>query len=376
MVKSSKKPSKPKTRSKMSRENKKKTTNVAKSSKQEKKFHRKVKNNVALKKNTNIYQKNKPEPKKKFAAVPQDVHMNGDDDVEDEELILPLDMLSDDEWQPMNMRLHSDDEDEDERMESYERQPRTSFEKLNKERALLPIKTDRGQLVSQSMVIKEPVVVDEDETVEPSEPKTVAAPSAPTKPVSVVELMAERENKLNESKQSIVHLCDLIMKSPYDEISNLKRLRLLLNLGDPLISMTVRKLTMISLVELFRDIVPGYRIRSLKETAKDDDDELKSKKPTKKETLSKDVKVIRHFEQTLLKHYQHFLHFLEQCAKKNLPDNHLTKTKHKESKTIPPSKLTLGHLAIQCLCKLLTALHHFNFRTNLLSVIVQFMVSR
>ena len=298
-----------------------------------------------------------------------------DDDVDDDELILPLDMLSDDEFQPMNIRIHSDDEEENERVESYERQPRTSFENWNKERALLPIKTDRGQLVSQSMVINEPVM-DEDDADEQPEPTTPAAPSAPSKPVSVVELMAERENKLNEAKQSIVHLCDLIMKSPYEEISNLKRLRLLLNLGDPLISMTVRKLTMLSLVELFRDIVPGYRIRSLKETAKDDDDELKSKKPTKKETLSKDVKVIRHFEQTLLKHYQHFLHFLEQCAKKNLPDNHLTKSKHKESKSIPTSKLTLGHLAIQCLCKLLTALHHFNFRTNLLNVIVQFMVSR
>jgi nucleolar complex protein 3 len=170
------------------------------------------------------------------------------------------------------------------------------------------------------------------------------------------------------------------MKSPYEEISNLKQLRLLLNLGDPLISMTIRKLTMLSLVELFRDIVPGYRIRSLKEQTKDEDEEIKKvknkKQLTDREKLSKDVKIIRHFEQTLLKHYQFFLHFLEQCAKKNLPDNHLTKNKHKEIKIIESSKLNLGHLAIQCLCKLLTYLHHFNFRSNLLNVIVQFMASR
>jgi len=237
---------------------------------------------------------------------------------------------------------------------------------------LLPIKTDRGQLIAQSTpIIEEEIQEEEEEEEEP----TSSSPPPPSKPVSVVELIAERENKLNETKQTIVTLCDLIMKSPYEEISNLKQLRLLLNLGDPLISLTIRKLTMLSLVELFRDIVPGYRIRSLKEQTKDENEEMKNKEPSRKEMLSKDVQSIRHFEQTLLKHYQYFLHFLEQCAKKNLPDNHLIKTKHKQIQTMESSKLNLGHLAIQCLCKLLTYLHNFNFRSNLLNVIVQFMAS-
>ena len=352
---------KPKSRSKMSREKKKKG-NVSHSSRQEKKFHRKVKSNVPLKKNTTIFQK------KKLEENHQREKIDEDEMEEDEEMILPLDMLSDEEMQPGNIQIEEDEEDDDnEVVEEYERQPRVNFNPGAQQRAMLPIKTDRGQLISQSRTIVDAVVMEE----EPPAAAAAAAaevPSKASKPVSVIELIAERQSKLNETKQSLVSLCDLIMKSPYEEISKLKHLRELLNLGDPLISMSIRKLTMLSLVELFRDIVPGYRIRSLKESSKDESDELKKKKQRKRETLSKDVKVIQHFEQTLLKHYQHFLHFLEQCAKKNLPA--------KSSASIAPSKLHLGRLAVQCLCKLLTHLHHFNFRTNLVQVLVQLLGNR
>ncbi|UJR16051.1 hypothetical protein I4U23_002964 [Adineta vaga] len=372
MAKSSKKSVKPKSRSKMTREKKK--PQAGKISKQERKFHQKVKSKVPLKKNKAMYQKHKLQPKKIQQNLSMDTDIIEDND---DELILPLDMLSDEENEQVN--IQTDDEDDNEQIASYERIPRFSFADTNRQRPLLPIKTDRGQFIAQSTAIVEEEIPYEDEEEEiEDETISTSSPAKPSKPVSVIELMAERDRKLNETKQTIVTLCDSIMKSPYEEISNLKQLRLLLNLGDPLISLTVRKLTMLSLVELFRDIVPGYRIRSLKEQTKDDDEEMKtikSKKGMHKENLSKDVKVIRHFEQTLLKHYQFFLHFLEQCAKKNLPDNHLAKKKHKESKSIESPKLHLGHLAIQCLCKLLTLLHHFNFRSNLLNVVVQYMAS-
>ena len=365
---------KPKSRSKMTRANKKPV--LGKVSKQEKKYHRKVKSKIPLKKNNSIYQKNQPQPKKDKHTPSTDMDMDMDMIEDEDEVILPLDMLSDEENGQINRQ--TDDEDDNEDVESYERVPRSSFNHSNQQRPLLPIKTDRGQLIAQST----PIVVqqensDDEENEEPSD-KSEPPVETPAKPVSIVELMAEREKKLNETKQTIVTLCDLIMKSPYEEISNLKQLRQLLNLGDPLISLTIRKLTMLSLVEVFRDIVPGYRIRSLKEQTKDENEELKNTKTKRqghKENLSKDVKVIRHFEQTLLKHYQFFLHFLEQCAKKNLQDNRLPKAKQQRSKSIEPSKLNLGHLAIQCLCKLLTSLHHFNFRTNLLTVVIQYMAN-
>ena len=283
-----------------------------------------------------------------------------DEPLEDEEMILPLDMLSDDEMQPMKIGPNDESEGEEENVESYERRPRSMFNDEKEERPLLPIKTDRGQIISQSTpIVRKAEDEEEEEPVEEELPKE----EKPAKPVSMVELIAERQNKLDETKQLIVALCDAIMKSPYEEISSLKRLRELLNLGDPLISMSIRKLTMLSLVELFRDIVPSYRIRSLKEQDKDDTEKLRNPKSKKRETLSKDVKEIRHFEQTLLKHYQYFLDFLEQCAKKNMRADQNKSKNH------------LGHLAVQCLCKLLTSLHHFNFRSNLISTIVQLMTN-
>ena len=367
MGKPSKKPIKPKSRSKMSRGKKK--PELGKISRQEKKFHQKVKFSVPLKKNNSIHQKNN-QPKSKPIRSTSSMDM---DIIEEEEPVLPLDMLSDEENEIRNNQ--TDDEDENQELQSYERLPRLSFKNSNQQRPLLPIKTDRGQLIAQSTLIIEQEIAESDE--EEQEQDDEEKPNEPSKPVSVIELISEREKKLTESKQTIVTLCDLIMKSPYEEISNLKQLRALLNLGDPLISMTIRKLTMLSLVELFRDIVPGYRIRSLIEQTKEEDDELKHSKhknQTHKERLSKDVKIIRHFEQTLLKHYQFFVHFLEQCAKKNLPEN--LPNKHPAMKNIQSSKLNLGHLAIQCLCKLLTYLNHFNFRTNLLTVVVQYMASK
>ena len=357
----------------------KKKVESSKVSKQEKKFHQKVKFNVPLKKNNSAYQKNKQKQKQKQKQSRPTPSMDMDmdiieDDEDNDESTLPLDMLSDEENGIPNNQ--TDDDEDDQELESYERLPRSAFGNSNQQRPLLPIKTDRGQLIAQSVPIADEEIPDDDDEEEEQQNEE-EKPSEPSKPVSIVELIAERENKLSQTKQTIVTLCDLIMKNPYEEISNLKQLRLLLNLGDPLISMTIRKLTMLSLVELFRDIVPGYRIRSLKEQTRAEDEEIKNsknKKQSHKEKLSKDVKVIRNFEQTLLKHYQFFLHFLEQCVKKNLPENR--PNKRKQVKDVESSKLSLGHLAIQCLCKLLTNLHNFNFRTNLLTIVVQYTASR
>ncbi|CAF5111588.1 unnamed protein product, partial [Rotaria magnacalcarata] len=47
---------------------------------------------------------------------------------------------------------------DNELIESYELLPRSSFNKTNQQRPLLPIKTDRGQLIAQSA----PVVVQQE----------------------------------------------------------------------------------------------------------------------------------------------------------------------------------------------------------------------
>ena len=53
----------------------------------------------------------------------------------------------------------------------------------------------------------------------------------------------------------------MIMVSVLMQMSKMKELRKLLGEKDPDVCLTVRKLVMVSLCEIFRDIVPGYRLR-------------------------------------------------------------------------------------------------------------------
>lgn len=55
---------------------------------------------------------------------------------------------------------------------------------------------------------------------------------------------------------------------PLHQIKKLKELRAMLMETDPCVAVTVRKLVMVSLMEIFKDIVPSYRIRPLTETEK------------------------------------------------------------------------------------------------------------
>lgn len=59
-----------------------------------------------------------------------------------------------------------------------------------------------------------------------------------------------------------------LLLCPVHQIKKLKELRAMLMETDPCVAVTVRKLVMVSLMEIFKDIVPSYRIRPLTETEK------------------------------------------------------------------------------------------------------------
>ncbi|XP_020571327.1 nucleolar complex protein 3 homolog isoform X2 [Phalaenopsis equestris] len=96
------------------------------------------------------------------------------------------------------------------------------------------------------------------------------------------------------------------------------------------------KLGLMSVVAVFKDIIPGYRIRL----------------PTEKELemkVSKDVLQTRFYESTLLSSYKAYLQKL--IAFEKDPSFH--------------------RLAVRCMCILLDAVPHFNFRENLVAVVVR-----
>ncbi|KDO61618.1 hypothetical protein CISIN_1g003141mg [Citrus sinensis] len=139
--------------------------------------------------------------------------------------------------------------------------------------------------------------------------------------------------ELFESKKC--KLAELGMALLADPESNIKSLKEMLQIArddNPSIS----KLGFLSLLAVFKDIIPGYRIRL----------------PTEKELemkVSKEVKKMRFYESTLLSAYKAYL-----------------------QKLIASEKQPVFHqVVVRCICNLLDAVPHFNCCEILLEVVVR-----
>jgi len=110
-----------------------------------------------------------------------------------------------------------------------------------------------------------------------------------------------------------------------------------------------RQLAALSLLAVFKDILPGYRVRMDAEDLQEEGVKLK-----------KEVLVLRRFEHSMLGAYQRYLQFLERCLKG---------LKRGEE----PNGLYM--VAVRCLSGLLESKAEFNFRDNLLQLLVPLMGS-
>lgn len=125
--------------------------------------------------------------------------------------------------------------------------------------------------------------------------------------------------------------------------------------NDPII----RQLALLSQLAVFKDIIPGYRIRSLTEAEKS-------------EKVSQMVAQTRDWEQGLVSIYQAYLRLLEAEFK----GMHSVSDVHRSTDTISLGKGDLADVAMHCMCTLLTEVTHFNFRVNLMTCIVSRLSKR
>ncbi|GAV64133.1 CBF domain-containing protein/NOC3p domain-containing protein, partial [Cephalotus follicularis] len=140
------------------------------------------------------------------------------------------------------------------------------------------------------------------------------------------------EEALESKKHKLAELGMALLADPQ---SNIKSLKEMLQLSNDSASSIV-KLALLSLLAVFKDIIPGYRIRL----------------PTEKELqmkVSKDVKKMRDYESSLLTSYKAYLQKLVALEKKPM----------------------FQHVAVRCICNLLEAAPHFNFLESLLSAVVK-----
>ncbi|KAL3912094.1 MAG: hypothetical protein SGILL_007022, partial [Bacillariaceae sp.] len=112
----------------------------------------------------------------------------------------------------------------------------------------------------------------------------------------------------------------------------------------------IATLAIMSLLAIFKDILPSYRIRQQTELEK-------------AEKISKETKALWDYERSLLTYYQQFLQILEKSWDQGSQQN-------------PTSPSRPAITSMLSLCELLKHAYHFNFRNNILTIVVRQMNNR
>lgn len=257
----------------------------------------------------------------------------------------------------------SEDENEEvtENMELEQRKQMKSELKFKKNiKELLPIKTrtgvfqrtiqddnDKVNLPSLSTTLDNVIDDDELKEVVPQVKKVKKTL------LSVPELLIEREREFIEKKLKIGRICSSMIEKPEDKIGSLRTLiELVAEYGQDKEKnlLSVRKLAILSLSEVFKEIIPEYKIGVV---------DLESTK-VKKDTLARVT-----YENELLRYYKKYLKETEALLKALTPG--------KYSKRPSKENIYIAETAIKCLCEMLLAHPNFNFSTNIAQLLVVYL---
>uniref|UniRef100_A0A182N8Y7 NOC3-like protein n=1 Tax=Anopheles dirus TaxID=7168 RepID=A0A182N8Y7_9DIPT len=243
--------------------------------------------------------------------------------------------------------------------EAYRRTVLTEMENQAGVNHLLPIKIKGKGLVSR-VVPREP----EKEDVEPSdedvdeqhydqilvEEPPKPAPKVPDN-ITVADILHKRDEEIREKQFYIGTTCAAILENPDARIDNVANLLNLLgdvNREGSINFLAVRKTALVSLVEVFKDIVPEYRVGIVD----------KEQQKLKKDTLTR-----VNFENKLLTYYKQLLQHME-------TNTSAYTRKMRLSQKLSVETRQLLETTVQCMCDLVLAHPYFNYSPNIVQVLV------
>ena len=224
--------------------------------------------------------------------------------------------------------------------QDYENRPRKQRNKEN-ENTRLPIKTAEGR-VEQLEIYK---VADEvhdnslgsdDEEVTDAQEQVPVKQQAPQQPI---------RQQILEAKEELARLAGLLNQDPEENAGAFRALSQIAASTNP----TIKGLGLATQLSVYKDAIPGYRIRPLGENDSG-------------ERVSKDVRHLRSFEQSLVSSYQAYVKELSRCARPGKASNE--------------NAARIAQIAISCACALLLAVPHFNFRGELLKILINKLSER
>ncbi|GMF35872.1 unnamed protein product [Phytophthora fragariaefolia] len=296
----------------------------------------------------------------------------------------------------------ADDKDEDMPLEKLEARPRKAAWASDKQEVLkdkLPVKFMDGSVRANKLLAEKeaPKPAQEEEQEEEEEEEetqqeeqdeelgsdvsdmefeeitdeAASAPAETPKPeLSTVDLKRQRGIRLATKKVEIAQLCEGILENPEEsfkknkehpqQLSKIQQLQQLCR--DP--DATVQRLSLMSQLSVFLDILPDYRIR-IQNTDLSAEEKGKQNhgRPMKKK-----VQQMHDYEAMLLSNYQKFLKYCAELVTTGLkgkrPEQLPTMTARERRDVL------LAETGVRCLAQLLEKKYAFNFHLNLVIALV------
>ncbi|XP_055905820.1 nucleolar complex protein 3 homolog [Eupeodes corollae] len=236
--------------------------------------------------------------------------------------------------------------------------------------SLLPIKSRDGEIISRTTEVDykpkpkmakknvdneeekakdevESEYEDSDDDVLYDEDATKPAPQQ--KLISTTDLLIHRQQEIERQKYRIGIICSGILEKPEDKMKNFNVLFDLMEEtnehGTPNL-LTVRKVAILSITEIFKDILPEYRVGQI---------------DTKMQTVRKATLERVTYENALLQQFKKFLQKLEKIT--------ASVTKRGNGR-ITPQIVKIAEVGVTCLCELLIAHPYFNYVQNIAQLLV------
>ncbi|CAJ0760245.1 12325_t:CDS:10 [Entrophospora sp. SA101] len=235
---------------------------------------------------------------------------------------------------------YSDNEQE------YEKLPRVNKNWIIKESKKLPIKLPDGKLQHKILENNDEMIVgnvdelmkmdeeDKEENEKDDDEKEIMADD------DQKEKVITKKEYIIQKKKELGQIAKKILEDP--ETNKLRDIAMDDNIK-------IRKLALLTQLVVYKDIIPG---------------QLTDKEKAVK--VSKEVKKLRNYEQDLLSNYQKYLNLLEDYIKENSKNP----TNNNDNDRNVKDQKSLVVTALRCVCELLTSVTHFNFRLNLMNIII------
>lgn len=210
------------------------------------------------------------------------------EDMNEEDINDLLDMIEDEDDELLNgysaiKRKHEAAVTEDEAHQFEQEYAHTRNEEKSKKMRtvdLLPIKTKSGELITRTTKVEfkekiketaddddsdeegEEEAVDSDDDVINDKPSAQDTIDALSNKISTTDLLILREQEINRQKYRIGIICSGILEKPEDKMKNFNALFELMDerINDAINLFTIRKIATMSVLEVFKDILPEYRI--------------------------------------------------------------------------------------------------------------------